>query len=87
MSPHRTVQETRDWFEVTGQTVTQWAHDNGFPVSVVYALLSGRTRGRRGVAHQAAVALGLKPDIRLVDDPPAGRELTAASCKGSEPMK
>lgn len=72
MSLHRTVEEAREWFEVTGQTVTQWAQDHGFPASVIYALLSGRTRGRRGKAHRAAVALGLKPDIRTVEAPASG---------------
>jgi gp16 family phage-associated protein len=79
MSLHRTVEEAREWFEVTGQTVTQWAQDHGFPASVVYALLSGRTRGRRGKAHRAAVALGLKPDIRTIETPGTGRLLTSAS--------
>jgi gp16 family phage-associated protein len=81
MSPARSVQEAREWFEVTGLTVTQWAHDHGFPPSVVYALLSGRTRGRRGHAHRAAVALGLKPNVTLLGanetaptfDAPSGR--------------
>jgi hypothetical protein len=30
----------------------------------VYALLSGRTKGRRGDAHRAALALGLKRPVR-----------------------
>ena len=72
----RTVEETREWFEVTGQTVTQWARDNGFSASVVYALLSRRTLGRRGNAHRAAVALRLKPDISPFDRPSEGRRRT-----------
>ena len=63
MPEARTVEEARAWFERTGQTVTQWAQDHGFSASVVYALLSGRARGRRGNAHRAAVALGIKPKI------------------------
>ncbi len=69
MSRARTVEEARAWFEGTGQTVTQWAEDHGFSASVVYALLSGRTRGRRGDAHRAAVALGLKPKIASTTAP------------------
>ena len=46
--------------------MSDWAKDQGLPVSVVYALLSGRTRGRRGKAHRAAVALGMKPNIEVL---------------------
>jgi gp16 family phage-associated protein len=66
MQRARTAEEARAWFEGTGQTVTQWAQDHGFSASVVYALLSGRTRGRRGDAHRAAIALGLKPKIASI---------------------
>lgn len=59
----RTLQETREWFDETGTTVTDWARAHGFPAATVYALLSGRTRGRRGAAHAAAVALGLKRSV------------------------
>lgn len=52
----------RRWFEAQGVSVSGWARSEGLPVSVVYALLSGRTRGLRGKAHRAAVALGLKAD-------------------------
>lgn len=54
-------------FEIQGVTVTDWARANGFTANIVYTLLSGRTRGRRGKAHQAAVALGLKPRPDLSD--------------------
>jgi gp16 family phage-associated protein len=65
----RTREEARAWFEATGITVRDWSADHGFPASVVYALLNGRTRGRRGIAHSAAVALGLKanPAALLVE--------------------
>lgn len=48
-------------FERTGTTVTEWALKHGFKREHVYAVLSGRTVGRRGQAHHIAVALGLKP--------------------------
>ena len=63
MQRARTVDEVRDLFEMNGQTVAQWAKDHGFSAPVVYALLSGRTRGRRGEAHRAAIALGLKRPV------------------------
>jgi len=63
MAQARTRKQVRYWFEVSGVSVSDWARDQGLPVSVVYALLAGRTRGRRGKAHRAAVALGMKPKI------------------------
>lgn len=52
--------EVKSWFDASGTTVTDWAKAHGFPREIVYALLSGRIRGRRGMAHEAAVALRLK---------------------------
>jgi gp16 family phage-associated protein len=59
----RSLAEARNWFELSGGTVAGWAKAHGFQPAVVYALLSGRTRGRRGEAHRAAVELGLKPKV------------------------
>lgn len=59
-TPRRTAPEARAWLERHGVTVSDWARAHGFEPSVVFALLSGRTHGRRGQAHLAAVALGLK---------------------------
>ncbi len=56
----RTREEALAWFDASGTPVSSWAQANGFAPSVVYALLAGRTKGRRGEAHRAAVALGLK---------------------------
>lgn len=63
----RSREEIRSEFERQGLTVKCWALHHGFEPSEVYAMLAGRTRGRRGRAHDLAVALGLKAD-------PAGRE-------------
>jgi gp16 family phage-associated protein len=51
------------WFEVNGLSVTDWAVAHGFKREQVYAVLNGRTAGRRGTAHRIAVALGLKADL------------------------
>lgn len=59
----RTREQAIAWFDSSGTPVTSWAQANGFAPSVVYALLAGRTKGRRGEAHRAAVALGLKSVI------------------------
>lgn len=56
----RTAQEVRAWFESHGVSVSEWAKTRGFPREIVYAVLSGRTKGHRGQAHQVAVALGIK---------------------------
>lgn len=56
----RTPADARMWLDRHGVTVTQWARANGFEPTVVLALLSGRTRGRWGMAYSAAVALGMK---------------------------
>lgn len=50
-------------FELRGETVTSWAQTHAFNPANVYAVLTGRTRGRRGEAHRIAVALRLKPTL------------------------
>lgn len=50
----------KQWFEEHGVSVADWAAANGFSPNHVYAVLNGRTRGRRGTAHRIAVALGIK---------------------------
>ncbi len=62
MAHARTRLQARRWFQAHGLSVREWARSEGLPVSVVYALLSGRTRGLRGKAHRAAIALGMKLD-------------------------
>lgn len=59
----RTPEEVLVWLHETGTPVSAWARAHGFEPSVVYALLTGRTRGNRGMSHQAAVALGLKRGV------------------------
>jgi len=59
----RTPAEVRSWFERTGTSISDWCKDKGLPAPVVYSLLSGRSRGRRGVAHVAALELGIKAPL------------------------
>lgn len=56
----RTPEEAREWLERHGVPVSRWARAHGFEPRVVFALLSGRTRGRWGQAYEAAIALGLR---------------------------
>lgn len=57
----QTPTEVRQWLERHGVTVSDWARAHDFDPAVVFALLSGRTRGRRGKAFEVAVALKLRP--------------------------
>lgn len=61
------VEQVKDLFRGSGTTVSEWARDHGFSRQVVYSLLSGRTRGYRGTAHAAAVALRLKLEKEITE--------------------
>jgi gp16 family phage-associated protein len=66
----RTPVEARAWFDAAGVSIADWSKDHGFSPTVVYSLLAGRVRGKRGDAHRAAVALGLKiPPVEAVLGP------------------
>lgn len=52
------------YFELEGMTVTAWAQEHCFRPANVYAVLDGRTKGRRGESHRIAIALRLKPPSR-----------------------
>jgi gp16 family phage-associated protein len=43
-----------------GKTFAQWADEHKFPRLMVYRILNGSLKGRFGVSHDIAVALGLK---------------------------
>lgn len=57
----KTAAQVRREFEENGVAISEWARLHGFNRNVVCDLLRGRTKAKRGKAHQAAVALGLKP--------------------------
>ena len=57
---HATV---RSAFEEQGLTIREWADERGFPPDLVYAVLSGRIKGSRGLSHEIAVSLGLKSGV------------------------
>ncbi len=56
----RALAAVRQHFYDQGITVVEWARVHGFDVHLVYGVLSGRAKARRGESHQIAVALGLK---------------------------
>ncbi|MEO8390676.1 DNA-binding protein [Polaromonas sp.] len=51
-------------FNQAGVSVSDWARANDFEVSLVYAILSGKSRGLRGKSHEIALKLGLKSPLR-----------------------
>jgi len=56
----RTAEEARRDLERQGIPIAAWARANGFPVRAVHEVLRGRYKGRYGMSHDIAVALGLK---------------------------
>lgn len=61
--PTYTVEQVRALFLGHGVAISEWARAHGFEPNLVYGVLSGRLRGRRGKAHRIAVCLGLKPTV------------------------
>ena len=60
----RTREEARKWLEYRGISVAEFARANGLDRMAVWDALTGRTKGLRGAAHDAAVALGIKQGVR-----------------------
>ncbi len=59
----RTPDEVKADFERRGKTIRQFAREIGVNERIVYEVLRGRFKGRRGQAHKAAVLLGLKDGV------------------------
>ncbi len=60
MTP-QALQKAKQSIYDRGETIDGWARQRGFPPVAVYRFLNGLEKGRRGRAHEIAVALGLKP--------------------------
>lgn len=58
-----TSDEVRAEIERRGKTIREVAKEIGVNERIVYEVLRGRFKGRRGQAHKAAVLLGLKAGI------------------------
>jgi gp16 family phage-associated protein len=79
--------QVKRWFEANGLSVTDWATARGFKREQVYAVLNGRSTGRRGAAHRIAVELGLKTPEgppTLVADPYLPSPPAASLIPGSQ---
>lgn len=59
----QTPQSAKDYFVQHGINRSAWARHFDLDINTVTHLLRGRYRGRRGVAHEAAVLLGLKENL------------------------
>ena len=55
-----TPESIRQELRRKGVSIAALARANGLPVRTVYDLLSGRNKGETGMAHRAAVLLGIK---------------------------
>ena len=54
-------------FEALGIKIGEWADRRGYKRELVYGVLAGRIEGKRGIAHQIAVDLGIKPAPNIND--------------------
>ncbi|GAB3256600.1 helix-turn-helix domain-containing protein [Chitinimonas naiadis] len=75
----RTLGDVRKAFEDHGVCVSTWARDRGFTPRQVHDVLLGRAKGKRGVSHDVAVALGIKEGISGDDPRQWGRKVDAES--------
>jgi gp16 family phage-associated protein len=58
--PIKTGREVEAEFERTGTSVSEWAREHDFNPNLVFEVLKGRVKGKRGKAHNIAVLLGMK---------------------------
>ena len=56
----KTGEQARAEFDRKGISIAQWARDHKVGRSLVYEVLAGRKKCRRGDAHKIAVLLGMK---------------------------
>lgn len=56
----RTPAQVRAEFQNRGVSITSWAVANQFSPNLVFEVLGGRKKCKRGQAHNIAVKLGLK---------------------------
>jgi gp16 family phage-associated protein len=57
------AEEVRADFERRGINVSKWARERGLSRQAVQSVLAGKTKGKRGDAHRAAVLLGIKEGV------------------------
>lgn len=57
-----TPQQVKARFHAEGKPVSEWADAHGFRRCDVYRVLNGFSACKRGLQHEIAVKLGIKPD-------------------------
>ena len=70
----KTVQQVREDLDKQGISIAEFARTHDLDLRAVYLVLGGRNKGRRGDAHKAAVALGLKAGTCLLYTSPSPRD-------------
>ncbi|OPD84906.1 hypothetical protein AO946_37165 [Pseudomonas aeruginosa] len=63
MHATRTPAQAKAWLESQGKSVKEFAEENNLDPATTYQVLAGTKKGRRGEAHRAAVALGIKEGV------------------------
>ncbi|WP_426224909.1 DNA-binding protein [Pseudomonas sp. DSP3-2-3] len=61
MNTLRTPSEAKLWLQDRGISIQAFALAHNVDAPTCYQILAGRKKGLRGKAHDAAVALGIKP--------------------------
>jgi gp16 family phage-associated protein len=61
-----TTDEVKARFEAEGLSIREWAAKRGYKWRIVYAVLNGEVKCRRGTSHKIAVELGLKAEPKVL---------------------
>lgn len=59
----KTTEQARKELNYRGESITGWAHKNGFNPDSVKKVLYGKSKCNRGAAHKIAVKLGIKDGV------------------------
>lgn len=59
----KSSQQAKEELRYQGQSMADWARENGFNPELVRRVLLGRGKHLRGESHKIAVKLGLKEGI------------------------
>lgn len=59
----RTKEEAKAWLDSRGLSVAEFAREHGLKAHTVFDIFRGKRIGRRGEAHNAAIALGMKQGV------------------------
>ncbi len=77
-----TPEQVKRSFAEHGLSVREFARQNGYSESLVYAVLAGKNKASRGESHRIAVALQLKPAPTSLEVPSFVQSLLA--CHGQQ---